>query len=68
MMTKLEPIAIERVALLRELVSNQTQINDTQQLMEETLKKLADNKVSSEHNSHSTEFASGKENPHLARS
>lgn len=36
--------------------------------MEETLKKLADNKISNEQNGHSTDSVSGKENPHPARS
>ena len=34
--------------------------------MEETLKKLADNKISGEQNGHSVDSLSSKENPHLA--
>ena len=62
------PIAIELVALLRELVRNQAQINDTQRLMEETLKKLADNKISGEQNGHSADLVLGKANSHPVRS
>lgn len=43
-----EPTAAEYVALLRELAKKQAQISNTQRLMEETLKKLVDNKISRE--------------------
>ena len=49
-----EPAGAELIALLRDLTRNQTQITDTQRLMEETPKKLAENKVSGEQNGHST--------------
>ena len=53
---------------MRELEKNQAQVNDTQRLMEETLKKLADNKISREQSGHSTDSVLGKANFHLARS
>ena len=68
MAAELEPTAIELVVLLRELVRNQAQITDTQRLMEETLKKLADYKIFGEQNGHSADSVSGKSNPHPARS
>ena len=43
-----EPTNAELIALLRDLARNQAQITDTQRLMEETLKKLAENKISGE--------------------
>ena len=63
-----EPTAAELVALLRDLARDQAQINDTQRLMEETLKKLTNNKISREQNSPSADMVSGKSNPQLARS
>ena len=36
--------------------------------MKETLKKLADNKISSEQNGHNVDSLSGKTNPHPGRS
>ena len=68
MAAKPEPTATKFVALLRELARNQAQINNTQQLMEKTLKKLIDNKISGEQNGHNTDSMSSKANPHLARS
>jgi len=56
------------VALLRDLAQNQAQITDTQQLMEETLKKLAENKISGEQNGHSVDSVAGKSHPHPTRS
>ena len=41
-----EPASAELIALLRDLMQNQAQITDTQRLMEETLKKLVENKIS----------------------
>ena len=63
-----EPTLAELMALLRDLLRNQAQINDTRRLMEETLKKLVDNKISGEQNGHSADSMSGKANPHLAHS
>lgn len=57
----------EFVVLLRELARNQAQINDTQRRMEETLKKLVDNKISGEQNGHSTDLVLGKANSHPTR-
>ena len=63
MVAEPEPTTAELVALLRELVRNEAQINDIQRLMEETLKKLADNKISKEQNGHIVDLESSKENP-----
>ena len=63
-----DPIGAELVALLRDLARNQAQITDTQRLMEETLKKLAENKISREPNGHSVDSVVGKSHPHTARS
>lgn len=61
-----EPSAAELLALLRDLAKNQVQINETQRLMEETLRKLADNKVSGEQNGHSANSVLGQANHHPA--
>ena len=60
-----DPAGAELVALLRDLAQNQAQITDTQRLMEETLKKLAENKISREQNGHSADSVAGKSQPHL---
>ena len=64
MVAEPEPIAVELVALLREFARNHAQINDIQRLMEEILKKLADNKISREQNGHNVHLVLGKTNPH----
>ena len=63
-----EPTATELVALMRELARNKAQINNTQRLMEKTLKKLIDNKISGEQKGHNADSVSSKANPHPARS
>ena len=63
-----EPAGAKLVALLRELARNQAQITDMQRLMEETLKKLAENKISGEQNGHSADSVSGKAHPQPTRS
>ncbi len=63
-----EPIGVELIALLRDLARNQAQIIDTQRLMEETLKKLAENKISGEPNGHSENSVAGRSHPHTAHS
>ena len=68
MTVELEPTTAELVALLRELARNQAHIIDTQELMEETLKKLADNKISIEQNGHKPDSVSGESNPHPTHS
>ena len=59
-------IAVKLVELLREPAKNQTKITNTQWLMEETLKKLADNKFFGEQNGHNVDLVSGKSNPQPA--
>ena len=56
------------MALLRELSRNQIQLNDTQWLMEETLRKLAESKVSIEQNVQSDNLIAGRANPEPTRS
>ena len=63
-----EPAGAELIALLRDLARNQAQITDTQRLMEETLKKLAKNKISGEPNGHSEDLMAGRSHLHTAHS
>ena len=63
-----DPAGAELVALLRDLARNQAQITDTQWLMEETLKKLAENKISGEQNGHSADSVADRSHPHSAHS
>jgi len=62
------PTPADVMALLRDLSRNQAQINDTQQLTEETFRKLVDNKISGEQNGHGTNSVSRKVNPHPTHS
>ena len=64
MAAELELTVAKLMVLLRELARNQTQITSSQWLMEETLKKLAGNKISREQNGHSTDSVLSKSNPH----
>ena len=59
---------VKLVALLMDLARNQAQINDTQRLMEENLKKFAENKIFGEQNGHNTDSVAGRSHPHPARS
>ena len=63
-----DPAGAKLVALLRDLAQNQAQITDTQRLVEETLKKLAENKISGEQNGHNADSVVGKSHPHPASS
>ena len=63
-----ESIGVELIAFLRDLAQNQAQITDTQRLMEETLKKLAENKISGEPNGHSANSVASRSHPHPTRS
>ena len=56
-----DPIA-ELMNLLRELSRNQIQINETQRMMQETLQKLSEGKMTKEQNGHSDDSVSGRAN------
>ena len=62
-----EPTIAKLVALLRELARNHAQINDTQRLMEETLKKSTNNKISGEQNGRNMDSVLSEANPHPTR-
>lgn len=59
-----ESTPTELMTLLRVLSRNHALIYDTQRLMEETLSKLVDNKISGQQNGHKADSVSDKANPH----